>query len=122
MDGTPAAANTISRKRAVLRCALGYAVELGLLPANPIEKVQWHPPKATIAISPVTVASPVQVRAILAQAARAQPELAAFFGCLYYTALRPEEAVALRRDDLILPAHQRGTIIVTTACPRTGTA
>ena len=122
MDGTPAAANTISRKRAVFRCALGYAVELGLLPANPIEKVRWHPPKATIAISPVTVASPVQVRAILAQAARARPELAAFFGCLYYTALRPEEAVALRRDDLILPAHRRGTIIVTTACPRTGTA
>jgi integrase len=32
-----------------------------------------------------------------------RPELAAFFGCLYYAALRPEEAVTLRRDDLILP-------------------
>ena len=35
LDGSPAAANTISRKRAVFHAALGYAVELGLLPANP---------------------------------------------------------------------------------------
>jgi integrase len=122
LDGTPAAASTISRKRAVLHGALGYAVELGLLPANPVQKVHWHPPEAAIAISPVTLASPAQVRAILNQAARARPELAAFFGCLYYAALRPEEAVALRRDDLILPAHQRGKIILAAACPRTGTA
>ncbi len=66
--------------------------------------------------------SPAQVRAILAQVARTRPELAAFFGCLYYAALRPEEAVTLRRDDLILPARGRGTIILSAACPRTGSA
>jgi integrase len=66
--------------------------------------------------------SPAQVRAILAQVYCVRPELAAFFGCLYYAALRPEEAVALRRDDLILPARGRGTIILTAACPRTGAA
>ena len=59
---------------------------------------------------------------ILAEVARIRPELAAFFGCLYYAALRPEEAVALRRDDLILPARGRGAIILTAACPRTGAA
>ncbi|MGH3156162.1 MAG: hypothetical protein ACRDNF_06265, partial [Streptosporangiaceae bacterium] len=37
-------------------------------------------------------------------------------------ALRPEEAVALHRDDLTLPLHGRGTILLTTACPRTATA
>jgi integrase len=68
------------------------------------------------------VPSPAQVRAILNQVTRIRPELAAFFGCLYYAALRPEEAVALRRDDLILPACGRGRIILTAACPRTGTA
>jgi integrase len=57
---------------------------------------------------------------ILAEIARIRPELAAFFGCLYYGALRPEEAVALRRADLILPARGRGTIILAAACPRTG--
>ena len=101
--------------------ALGYAVELGLLPANPIGLVRWRAPKAASAVSPATVPSPAQVRAILNQVTRIRPELAAFFGCLYYAALRPEEAVALRRDDLILPACGRGRIILTAACPRTGT-
>ena len=46
LDGSPAAANTITRKRAVFHGALGYAVELGLLPANPIDLVHWHTPRA----------------------------------------------------------------------------
>jgi integrase len=121
LDGSPAAANTVARKRAVFHGALGYAVELGLLPANPIGLVRWRAPKAASAVSPATVPSPAQVRVILAEVSRIRPELAAFFGCLYY-ALRPEEAVALRRADLILPARSRGTIILTTACPRTGAA
>jgi hypothetical protein len=58
LDGSPAAANTITRKRAVFHNALGYAVELGLLPANPVGTVQWHAPKAAAAVSPQTVASP----------------------------------------------------------------
>jgi integrase len=122
LDGSPAAANTITRKRAVFHGALGYAVELGLLPANPIGLVRWRAPRAAVAVSPATVPSPAQVRAILAQVYCLRPELAAFFGCLYYAALRPEEAVALRRDDLILPEDGRGKIILTAACPRTGAA
>ncbi len=67
LDGCPAAANTITRKRAVFHGALGYAVELGLLPANPIGLVRWRAPRAAAAVSPATVPSPAQVRAILAQ-------------------------------------------------------
>jgi integrase len=122
LGGSPAAASTIARKRAVFHGALGYAVELGLLPANPLRLVHWHAPRAAISVNPATVASPAQVQAILDQVTRIRPELAAFFGCLYYAALRPEEAVALRRADLILPARGRGRIILTAACPRTGTA
>lgn len=122
LDGSPAAPNTISRKRAVFHGALSYAVELGLLPANPISLVRWHAPAAAVAVSPATVSSPAQVRTILAQVARDRPELAAFFGCLYYAALRPEEAVTLRCTDLILPARGRATIVLAAACPRTGTA
>jgi integrase len=120
LDGSPAAASTITRKRAVFHGALGYAVELGLLPANPAGLVRWRAPRAAVAVSPATVPGPAQVRVILAEVARIRPELAAFFGCLYYAALRPEEAVALRRDDLILPEDGRGKIILTAACPRTG--
>ena len=122
LDGGHAAATTIARKRAVFHDALDYAVELGLLPANPVGQVRWTAPKAAAAINPQTVASPAQVRAILAEVARLRPELTAFFGCLYYAALRPEEAVALRRANLILPAHRRGKLILTEACPRTGSA
>jgi integrase len=122
LDGSPAAANTITRKRAVFHGALSYAVELGLLPANPLSLVRWRAPAPAVAVSPAAVPSPAQVRAILAQVARIRPELAAFFGCLYYAALRPEEAVALRRDDLVLPARGRGKMVLMTACPRTGAA
>jgi integrase len=121
LDGRPAAALTIRRKRAVFHNALSYAVELGLLPANPINQVQWRAPTAAAAIHPAAVASPAQVEAILAQVNSTRPELTAFFGCLYYAALRPAEAVALRGEDLILPADRRGKIILTSACPRTGT-
>jgi integrase len=106
----------------VFHGALSHAVELGLLPANPIGRVQWHAPRAAVAVNPATVASPAQVQAILAEVSGIRPELTAFFGCLYYPGLRPEEAVALRREDLILPVHGRGTIILAAACPRSGTA
>ena len=45
LDGGRAAAATITRKRAVFRNALGYAAELGLLPANPLSQIAWarHP-------------------------------------------------------------------------------
>jgi integrase len=122
LDGTRAAPDTISRKRAAFHGALGYAVELGLLTVNPLTQLCWGTPHADTATSPLTVASPDQVRAILAQVAAVRPELTAFFGCLYYAALRPEEAVALRRADLILPSHGWGKLILTTACPRTAAA
>jgi hypothetical protein len=122
LDGSPAAANTITRKRAVFHGALGGAVGLGLLAANPADRVQWRAPTAAVALNPSTGASPTQIRAILAQGVFVRPDLVAFSGCLYYAAQRPEEVVALRRSDLILPAHGRGKMILTTACPRTGTA
>jgi integrase len=84
--------------------------------------MQWRTPVAACTVNPQTVASPVQVRPILSQVTRIRPELTAFFGCLYYAALRPEEAVALRREHLILPAHRRGKLVLTGACLRTGAA
>ncbi len=84
--------------------------------------MQWRCRRAAGAVHPAAVASPAQVRAILDQVHCTRPDLTTFFGCLYFAALRPEEAVALRRDDLVLPARSRATIIVSAACPRTGTA
>jgi hypothetical protein len=48
--------------------------------------------------------------------------MVAFFGCLYFAALRPEEAVDLRADNLAnLPDHGWGEMILTNSEPRSGT-
>jgi integrase len=45
----------------------------------------------------------------------------AFFGCLYYAALRPAEAVALREADCVLPARGWGRIDLAASQPCAGT-
>jgi hypothetical protein len=40
MDGKPAAATVVARKRSVFYGVLNYAVELDMLPANPVDKVR----------------------------------------------------------------------------------
>ena len=122
LDRRRAAANTITRKRAVFHNALGYAVELGLLEVNPLGQFQRRMPRAASTADPRVIASPGQVDAILKQVSRIRPELTAFFGCLYYAALRPEEAVALRRDSLTLPASGWGQLTLTAALPRSARA
>ena len=122
LDGSRAATNTIIRKRAVLHGALGYAVEAGLLLDNPLDTIGWRAPQSSAAINPVVVASPDQVSALLDAVARVRPEMTAFFGCLYYAALRPEEAVALRFTDCDLPGSRWGMLRLAAAAPRTATA
>ncbi|HET9080869.1 MAG TPA: thiopeptide-type bacteriocin biosynthesis protein [Trebonia sp.] len=122
LDGSRAAANTIIRKRVVLHGALGYAAEAGLLPDNPLDSFAWHVPQSSAALDPAVVASPEQVSALLDTVARTRPELTAFFGCLYYAALRPEEAVALRLADCNLPSSGWGMLRLAAATPRTAAA
>jgi integrase len=121
--GKPAAATTQRRKRAVFYNALGYAVEAGLLTANPVDRVQWKSPEVAETIDRRVVVSPAQARTLLA-AVRAQggrgEHLEAFFGCLYYAALRPSEAVALREADCHLPGRRWGRIDLAVSEPRAG--
>jgi len=122
LDGSRAAPATITRKHAVLHAALGYAVQTGLLGTNPLDTTTWRVPQSSAAVSPAVVASPEQVRALLAAVTQLRPDLTAFFGCLYYAALRPEEAVALRASDCDLPAGGWGMLTIHTAAPRTAAA
>jgi len=62
LDGTPAAATTTRRKRAVFANALGYAVELGLLPANPLDRIQWKAVAVAETVDRRSVASPAPGR------------------------------------------------------------
>ena len=122
LDGSRAAANTITRKRAVFHGVLGYAVEAGLLDSNQADSIRWQVPRAATTVDPTVVASPAQAEALLAAVARIRPALAAFFGCLYYGALRPEEAIALRLADCHLPSHDWGMLTLTRTAPRTAAA
>lgn len=61
LDGRPAAATTVYRKRTVFYNALGLAVERRLLPTNPIDQVQWSAPEVAQAVDRRVVAGPEQV-------------------------------------------------------------
>lgn len=125
LDGKPAAATTVYRKRAVFYNALGLAVERRLLPANPIDQVQWSAPEVAQAVDRRVVAGPEQVWALLdavRSAGRRGDHLVAFFGCLYFAGMRPGETVALRVEQCIVPAEGWGRVELTTSEPRAGAA
>ena len=57
-DGKPAAATVVARKRSVFYGVLNYAVELDILPANPVNKVRWKAPATADEVDRRVVASP----------------------------------------------------------------
>jgi site-specific recombinase XerC len=100
---------SVARKRAVFHALLEYAVELDELPANPLQKVKWKPPKTTATVDPRIVVNPRQAQELLiavtyvGRRGRGR-RLMALFACMYYAALRPAEVVGLRVQDCSLPA------------------
>jgi hypothetical protein len=55
MDGKPAAASTVRRKRAIFYNAVEYAVELGHLSGKPVASIKWRAPKVAEAVNPRVV-------------------------------------------------------------------
>jgi integrase len=131
LDGKSAAASTIRRNRTILANAMDYAIELGLLDTNPIRTLKWTAPKVSSQVDRRSVVNPRQGRALLA-AVREQlpsgPGLVAFFAVMYYAGLRPEEAISLRVEDVIVPFQVQdaqddqawGELHLRTATPDTG--
>lgn len=124
-DGTPAAANTIKRRRAVLSNCLRIAVEQELLPSNPLARVHWEAPKSVEELDERTVATPAQAKSLLAgvrsQGKRGE-HLEAFFGCMYYAAMRPEEVSVLGKAQCTLPEEGWGLLELEGARPQVGSA
>jgi integrase len=110
LDGKNAAASTARRNRTILANAMDYAVELGLLETNPIRALKWTAPKVSGQVDRRSVVNPRQARSLL-DAVRAQqpsgPRLVALFAVMYYAGLRPEEAISLTTDNVILPPQGR---------------
>ncbi|WP_028926316.1 tyrosine-type recombinase/integrase [Pseudonocardia acaciae] len=123
LDGTSAAPTVENRRRRILITAMGYAVEKKILDSNPIPALKWTPPKSSHVVDRRRVVNPMQARTLL-NAVRSQQRtgrrLVAFFGCLYFAALRPEEAVNLGEDNLDLPAEGWGDLHLERVTPYAG--
>jgi integrase len=123
LAGTPAAATTQRRKRAVFHNAVSYAVELRYLDANPVDRIGRKAPAVAQTVDRRVVAGPAQVSGLLA-AVRGHSDrgehLEAFYGCLYYAYLRPSEAVMLKQADCRLPIHGWGGIDLAASAARAG--
>lgn len=111
---------TAAWRRSVLSTALNYAVEQQFLGSNPVGAIKWTATKAVEAVDRRSVANPTQARALLAAVTRmprSGKRMVAFFGAMYYSALRPEEAASLRRRNLDLPKEGWGWITLEQAAP-----
>ncbi|MGH3341370.1 MAG: tyrosine-type recombinase/integrase [Carbonactinosporaceae bacterium] len=107
LDGKPAARTVARQRRMILVNALSYAVERRLLVTNPVQNLKWSAPRPTREIERRRVVNPIQARSLLfavRSVLRSGPSLAACFAAMYFAALRPEEAVDLRKRNLRLPA------------------
>ncbi|MCP9209930.1 tyrosine-type recombinase/integrase [Streptomyces sp. NEAU-Y11] len=123
LDGQRAAENTIRRKRPVFSNCLRYAVERGLLASVPLDKVDWKAPEADDEIDFRYVPGPGLAKSLIAavgeQGERGR-RLRAFFGCLYYAAMRPAEATDLRVGACTLPEEGWGELLLSGSTPRVG--
>jgi integrase len=126
-DGTLAAANTANRKRTVLNNLITYAqLERKLLSGNPLKSVTWSRPRKLKTVDPRCVINSDQARRFLDAVARNSQRgkrLKAFFGCMYYAALRPEEVADLREPNITaLPETdgEWGEFTLTNSQPRSG--
>jgi integrase len=130
LDGKPAATQTYRRRRAVAFNTLEYAVELELLPSNPLGRVRRKRGRRAVQeVDRRVVVNPRQARELLAAVTyvggydrASSRRLRAFFGCLYYAAMRPGEALGLRRSDCTLPEKGWGRIELAETRPTAGKA
>jgi integrase len=123
LNGDKAAANTITRKRTAFNGALEYAVRRKRLPSNPLKFADWTPPGNDDEIDFQFVPNPQQAAALIEGAAKQGQRgrhLTAFFGCMYYAAMRPGEVTRLRRKDCTLPDEGWGELLLAGSSPRIG--
>ena len=120
LDGRPAAPDYRSRRQRVLYNVLKYAIAKERLTTHPLDnpRLDWEPPtdqrEEVEEVDPRAVGSPDQITGMLAAVSyvgRQQgPRFVAFFGCMYYGMLRPEEAAGLTDDACELPSTGWGVL------------
>ena len=121
-DGRATTSSTLDKRRAVLHRVAGYAVDTGVLAANPVTGRRTGTAQVIGGVDPRVVINPAQARQLLAAVTyvsghrRTERDrgwrLRAFFACLYYAGLRPGEAQQLRDTDAKLPAAGWGELVL----------
>ncbi len=125
LDGKPAAASTVGRKRAVFHNALEYAVERSLLSQNPLLGLRIKTNKTVEAVDKRVVVNHHQAKALLhavGEQGTTGRRLVAFFALLYYAGLRPAEAADLSKAALSIPREGWGELYLPGSAPTTGAA
>jgi integrase len=127
LDGTAAADNTVRRKRTTFNNALRYAVERDLLTVNPLTRIDWNPPDTDDEVDFRYVPDPHLARGLIGAVGEQGPRgehLKAFFGCLYYAAMRPSEVAALGGSACVLPDEAEkdawGELVLAESRPEVG--
>jgi integrase len=127
LDGMPGSPVVVTRRRKIFTGMLEYGTEIKALSENPWKEFKWTPPRsASSGIDRRRVANPMQIRTLFAAVAaqgRIGPRMVAYYGCLYFAALRPEEAAGIIVPrNLILPDSDDEwcTFILETAEPHAG--
>jgi integrase len=113
----------VQRQRGVLVNLAEYAVERGLLLKNPLTALAWKVPRTVKGVDRRVVVNPGQARALLAAVRRQKPSgpsLVAFFGAMYFAALRPAEVATLRKTNLALPGEGWGELLLESSTPEAG--
>lgn len=128
-DGTPAAANYLARRRQVLHNVLKYAVTKKRLDSIPLNnpELNWERPsdmEVDHEVDPRCVGSPKQVAQLLAFVSYVGKQqglrFIAFFACMFYAMLRPEEVIGLRIQDCHLPDTGWGRLTLEKSRPAPG--
>ena len=104
-DGTVMSAEVARRRRTALGAVLRSAVRRGLIDTNPLDRVEWRPPKRNMTVDVSTVPSFADVTEIVDHVAALRTtgaRYAALYACVGMAGLRPSEAIGLRSSDLEL--------------------
>ncbi|MFL6122584.1 tyrosine-type recombinase/integrase [Actinophytocola sp.] len=121
LDGKRAAQDTIRLRRITLGNALDFAVERKVLNENPLKEIKVSKVKTVVhEVDRRCVANPVQARTLLRAVDDVSRRLVAFFGLMYFAALRPEEAANLGKTNLAIPDEGWGEIFLQSAAPEIG--
>ncbi|WP_302182621.1 hypothetical protein [Streptomyces buecherae] len=103
----------MKRKRAAVNEVFGVAVECGYFNQNPLNGLRWSAPEVADEVDPDCVPNPAQVARLLTAAKTLPgrgPHLYAFFGCMYYAAMRPAEVIHPQKSQCRLPASGWGLL------------